>query len=79
MPKMVPRLDELDGGSWFRIEAVPDPGLRARLLRLGFLDGPVQCAHRVRNGPVVITREGTELALGASVAADIEIAEVEAE
>ena len=78
MPKMVSRLDDMQAGGWFRIEAVPDPNLRARLLRLGFLDGPVQCSHRVRNGPVIIAREGTELALGASVAEDIEIAEVEA-
>jgi ferrous iron transport protein A len=76
---MATRLADVDAGGRFRIEDVPDTGLRARLIRLGFLDGPVRCSHRVRNGPVIIARDGTELALGASVAGNIEIAEVEGE
>jgi ferrous iron transport protein A len=69
-------LDDVAAGSRFRLESVPDAGLRARLLRLGFLDGPVTCRHRVRKGPVVISRHGTDLAVGRPLATDIEIAEV---
>lgn len=68
---MSTNLDDVDAGMRFRLETVHDDDLRARLLRLGFLDGPVTCRHRIRNGPVVITRDGTELAVGRSVAAEI--------
>jgi ferrous iron transport protein A len=59
----------------FQVDQVPDPELRAKLLRLGFLDGRVTCRHNIRNGPVVITRDGTELAIGRSLAGDIGISE----
>lgn len=69
-------LDDVSAGRRCRLETVPDERLRARLLRLGFLDGPVTCRHRVRKGPVVIAREGTDLAVGRRLAKDIEVAEV---
>jgi ferrous iron transport protein A len=52
---------------------VPDGDTRARLLRLGFLDGEVECRRKLRNGPVIVRRNGTELALGRSLATEIEI------
>lgn len=61
--------------SAFQLEAVPDPELRAKLLRLGFLEGRVTCRHNIRNGPVVISRDGTELAIGRSIAGEISISE----
>ena len=70
---MSTNLDEVDDGMRFRLDTVPDDNLRARLLRLGFLDGPVTCRHRIHNGPVVISRDGTELAVGQSVAAQISV------
>jgi ferrous iron transport protein A len=70
---MSAHLDDVSAGTRFRLDRVPDSDLRARLLRLGFLDGQVTCRHRIRNGPVIITRDGTELAIGRSVAADIEV------
>jgi ferrous iron transport protein A len=69
-------LEDVGAGMRCRLDTVPDDDLRARLLRLGFLDGPVYCRHRMRNGPVVISRDGTDLAVGRSVAADIEVSEV---
>jgi Fe2+ transport system protein FeoA len=60
-------------GEQFEIRDVPDGEIRAKLLRLGFLDGDVTCRQRLRNGPVVIRRNGTDLAVGATVADDIEI------
>ncbi len=73
---MSTKLDEVAAGTRFRLDRVPDTDLRARLLRLGFLDGRVTCRHRIRNGPVIIQRDGTELAIGRSIATDIDVAEV---
>lgn len=66
-------LKDVDAGTRFRLESVPAADLRARLLRLGFLDGPVTCRYRIRNGPVVINRKGTELAIGRPVAEAITV------
>jgi ferrous iron transport protein A len=66
-------LSDVRPGQRFHIGEVGDSKLRARLLRLGFMDGPVTCRNRLRRGPVIVSREGTDLALGASVADDIEI------
>lgn len=73
---MSTKLDDVTAGTRFRLDSVPDTDLRARLLRLGFLDGRVTCRHRIRNGPVVIHHDGTELAIGRSIATDIEVVEV---
>lgn len=74
---MAPNLSTVAAGTAFEIEAVGDGTTRARLLRLGFLDGAVECRHRVRNGPVIVRRNGTELAVGRPVAEGIEVAPVE--
>ncbi|MCU4718812.1 FeoA family protein [Halapricum hydrolyticum] len=66
-------------GESVSLERVPDEDVRARLLRLGFLDGAVECRHRVRKGPIVLRRNGTEMALGADLAAEIEISHAEAD
>lgn len=61
MPEM---LNEVETGQEFMIEEVPDLDLRTRLLRLGFLDGTVRCRYSLRKGPVIISRNGTDLAIG---------------
>lgn len=70
------RLKDVTTGDSFRIDSVPDADLRARLLRLGFLNETVRCLYRARKGPIVIARGGTKLALGRSVAETIGVAEV---
>ena len=70
-------LADVAAGTSFAIEAVDDDDLRARLRRLGFLDGRVDCRHRLHNGPVIVSRRGTDLALGAAVATDVRIREVD--
>lgn len=60
-------------GEAFVIESVPDDEVRAKLLRVGFLDGAVECRRRLSKGPIVIERTGTELALGSSLAEEIEV------
>jgi ferrous iron transport protein A len=57
----------------FEVVTVPDENTRAQLLRLGFLDGEVECRQRVRNGPVILRRNGTDLALGRGLAKEIEV------
>lgn len=37
------------------------------------LDGPVQCRTRISNGPVIVERNGTTMALGDSVADEITV------
>lgn len=66
-------LSEVETGERFEILEVPDGKVRAQLLRIGFLDGVVECRNRIRNGPVVLEADGTQIALGASVAAEIRI------
>jgi len=66
-------LADTDPGDAVVLESVPDDDVRARLLRLGFLDGAVECRHRLRKGPIVLRRNGTELALGADLAREIEV------
>jgi ferrous iron transport protein A len=70
-------LADVAAGTSFAIEAVGDDDLRAKLRRLGFLDGRVDCRHRLRKGPVIVSRRGTDLALGADVATDVRIQEVD--
>ncbi|MFB6086482.1 MAG: ferrous iron transport protein A [Halodesulfurarchaeum sp.] len=70
-------LAEVGTGDAFHIDHVENDQLRAKLRRLGFLDGRVECRTRLTRGPVVVSRRGTDLALGASVADGIAITEVE--
>ena len=50
---------------------VPNNEARAKLLRLGLLDGTVECRRQIRKGPVVVGRRGTEVALGRTLAREI--------
>ncbi|MFB6153515.1 MAG: ferrous iron transport protein A [Halodesulfurarchaeum sp.] len=70
---MSPSLADVDPGDAFRIESVSDDRLRAQLLRLGFMDGRVTCRHHLRKGPVIISHDGTDLAIGAKVADQVDI------
>ena len=70
-------LHDVKRGEAFRIDAVADDEVRAQFHRMGFLDGTVECSHRVTGGPVVISRRGTDLAVGATVATDVEISVTE--
>ncbi|WP_181685239.1 FeoA family protein [Halorhabdus salina] len=66
-------LADVGSGESVQLVDVPDENTRARLLRLGFLDGSVECRHHIRKGPVIVRHNGTELALGAALAEEIEI------
>ena len=70
---MSPALSTARSGEAFRITDVPDDVARAQLLRLGLLDGAVECRRRINDGPVVIERNGTQFAIGAALADDITI------
>ena len=62
------RLSGVEANQRVRIRTVPEEDTRAHLLRIGLLDGPVRCRSRISNGPVVIERNGTTMAVGAGVA-----------
>jgi Fe2+ transport system protein FeoA len=70
---MTRALSSADAGATVEIDVVPDDTTRARLLRLGFLDGPVECRRRVRNGPVLLRRNGTDIAIGKPIADEITV------
>ena len=70
---MVAALVDVPPDEWIELVDVPDDESRARLLRLGLLDGRVKCRRRIRNGPVVVRRRGTEVALGRSLAQEITV------
>ena len=70
---MTPALSTVEPGARFEIRAVPEGQVRAQLLRIGFLDGVVECTHHIRNGPVVLEADGTQIAIGASIADEVTI------
>jgi Fe2+ transport system protein FeoA len=72
-------LADVGSGESVRLTDVPDGDTRARLLRLGFLDGTVECRHHIRSGPVIVRRNGTDLALGSALAEEIEVERPRAE
>lgn len=67
------RLSEIESSQRVCIRDIPDDDVRAHLLRVGLLDGPVRCRAHITNGPVVIERNGTTMAVGAGVAEQITI------
>jgi ferrous iron transport protein A len=70
---MVAALVDVPPDEWVELIDVPAGEPRARLLRLGLLDGRVKCHRRVRNGPVVVRCHGTEVALGRGLAEDVTV------
>ncbi|UWG47391.1 Fe2+ transport system protein A [Halanaeroarchaeum sp. HSR-CO] len=66
-------LHDVEQGEAFRIDAVEDTEVRAQLHRMGFLDGEVECRQHLDAGPVIISRRGTDLAVGAPIARDVAI------
>jgi ferrous iron transport protein A len=69
-------LSEVSPTERVELTDVPDDETRVRLLRLGFLDGSVECVRTIRNGPVVLGRGETRVALGRPVAREIGIERV---
>jgi Fe2+ transport system protein FeoA len=67
------RLSEIDAGVRASIERVPDDDIRAHLLRVGLVQKPIRCRRNIHNGPVVIERNGTTMAIGAGIAARIAV------
>ena len=70
---MTTPLAAITPGRRIELVEVPDDDVRARLLRLGFLDDRVECHQQVRNGPVVLRCHGTEIALGRALALEIAV------
>lgn len=66
-------LSGVSDGQRLRIQEVPDGDVRAHLLRIGMLDGPVRCRTKISKGPVIIERNGTTMALGTSIADEITV------
>ncbi len=68
------RLDELQAGQRAEVHTIAGQQAELMALRLGIGVGEtLTCLSKVPGGPVVISKGGAELALGQSVAQEIEV------
>lgn len=67
-------LSQVPRGGKARISRICDPLARLWAIRFGISEGvEVTCAERISRGPVVIERNGRELAIGRKLADGIEV------
>lgn len=70
-------LDRVKKGSRCRIVSIPSESVRAQALRFGIAEGEVvTCAEVIPAGPVVISKNRQEIAIGRRLARQIEVEEV---
>ncbi|MEW6726514.1 FeoA family protein [Desulforudis sp. 1088] len=68
------KLDRAKKGSVLRILSIPDPLLRAQAIRFGISEGEsVTCAEVIPSGPIIISKNHQEIALGRELAREIEV------
>ncbi len=69
------KLHEVKKGQKVRIINITDEMVRAQAIRFGISEGEtVTCIEVVPSGPVVISKNKQEIALGRGLASDIEVA-----
>lgn len=67
-------LSEVPRGQKARIDHIYDQLTRLQAIRFGIVEGTiVTCTERISQGPVVIERNGQELAIGRRLADRIEV------
>jgi Fe2+ transport system protein FeoA len=72
-------LDKAQAGQQCRILALPGRGVRAQAIRFGITEGQViTCANVIPGGPVIITINRQEIAIGRGLAQKIRVAPVPA-
>lgn len=66
-------LDKAKTGENIRLDFVPDE-LKVNLIRMGFCSGDwVKCIAKIPEGPVVISKDHLEIAIGNNFAKEIKI------
>ena len=67
-------LAQVKTGDTVRIMQIPDPTIRAKIIRFGITEGDVVVAHEViPGGPVVLRKNRQEIAVGRRLASTISI------
>ena len=68
-------LDQVQRGQKIRILAIPQEEIRAQAIRFGISIGAeVECAEKIRAGPIVLAKGKQEIAIGRRLAENIKIA-----
>lgn len=72
-------LDKLKAGQQCRILALPGRGIRAQAIRFGITEGQmITCTNVIPGGPVIITKNRQEIAIGRGLAQKIRVEPVPA-
>lgn len=67
-------LSDVPRGQRARIDRISDHLVRLQAIRFGIMEGTiVTCTERISRGPIVIERNGQELAIGRRLADHIEV------
>lgn len=68
-------MDRMKKGQSFKIVSIPNAFMRTQAIRLGIAEGTVVfCEEVIPAGPVVIRKNGRQIALGRGVARQIGVA-----
>lgn len=71
-------LDQMRAGDWLCVVRISDPVTATNAMRLGIAAGEhLQVASKVPGGPIVIRRDGLEVALGRDLCREIVVESVE--
>jgi len=70
-------LDKSRKGMLVKVLGVPDEIVRAQIIRFGIMEGAViRCEEIVPAGPVIVSRNMQEIAIGRSLASKITVEQV---
>lgn len=68
------KLDQVKRGDLVKVVSIPDAGLKEKALRMGIDEGSlITCSEVIPAGPVVVCSNRHELAIGRSLARNIEV------
>ncbi|KKM09173.1 iron transporter [Clostridiales bacterium PH28_bin88] len=67
-------LDKVKRGQWIKILSIPEAEVRAQAIRFGIMEGEViSCAEVVPSGPVILSKNKQEIAIGRKLAERIQV------
>lgn len=67
-------LDQAKRGQKIIVKSIPQESIRAQAIRFGISEGAViRCEEAVPAGPVVVSRNKQEIAIGRELAKDIQV------
>jgi ferrous iron transport protein A len=67
-------LADVKRGNNFKVKNIPDDMIRIQTLRMGISEGSnLNCNEKIPGGPIIVKHNYQEIAIGRSLAEDIEI------